>query len=217
MLFFGGSYGPGTGSSSDAWPPPMSLQPSPSAGSSVLALTLRPGYSGFAFLDGFGERAFGTCQLSRRPSDRPSVLVRLIQRLVGSTRPTCVAIGVSRRDGPEAAHLRRRAARLCRDLGLDVVIRPLATAFTRLGLASSTPGRNALARHLTQNFVPGLMHRCRKTLRRVWYRRPAWHALALAVSELVNVAPFSAAALVPAEGHRLPAFQSALRDALPRV
>lgn len=195
----------------------MSLRNIPTQRFSVLALTIRPGYSGFALLDGFGERAFGTCQLSRRPSDRPSVLVRLIQRLVGSTRPTCVAIGVSRRDGPEAAILRRRATRLCRDLGLEVVIRPLATAFTRLGIATRSPGRDALARHLTQNFVPGLIHRCRKTLKRIWYRRPAWHALALAVSELVAVAPLSAAALVPAEGHRLPAFQSSLRDALPRV
>lgn len=183
----------------------------------VLALMIHPGHSGYAALDGFGERAFGATQLSRVPAERASILVRLLGRLARRTRPTRIVLGVPRAADPFAASLREEARRACRRLHLDVVVRPLARALERLGAAGRPQGRNGLARHLTERFFPGLFHKFTARLGRLWKRRPAWHALALALSELVEVAPLSAAALAPAAGHRVPSFRNALRHALPAV
>ena len=71
----------------------------------VLALMIHPGHSGYAALDGFGERAFGTTQLSRVPSERASILVRLLGRLARRTRPTRIVLGVPRAADPFAASL----------------------------------------------------------------------------------------------------------------
>lgn len=133
------------------------------------------------------------------------------------TRPARVVLGIPPRDQPLAASLRRRATRLCRELGVPVAVRPVAGAFVRLGFQGRSRERNGLAKHLVRNFLPELFTRLRRGLDRFWYRRPSWHALALAVCELVDVAPMSAAALVPASGHRIIPFRDALRAAASRV
>jgi hypothetical protein len=145
------------------------------------------------------------------------MLVRLIEGLVRRVRPARVVLGIPPRDEPLAASLRRQALRLCRKLNVSVVVRPMAYAFGRLGFSGRSRERNGLANHLVRNFLPELFTRIRRSLNRLWHRRPAWHASALALSELADVAPLSAAALVPAVGHRVPAFKAALEAALPRV
>lgn len=179
----------------------------------MLALMLHPGYSGYAALDGWGGRAFGTSRLAGS-ADRASMLVRLVRRLARRLRPARVVLGIPARGAALAAPLRRATARACRALGLAVVSRPLRGALERLGAEGLPPSRNALARHLVGRFVPGLFHEFRDRLDRLWHRRPAWHAVALAVSELAEVSPMSAAALAPAAGHAVPAFARAVRHAL---
>lgn len=187
------------------------------AGPSTLALVLHPTFSGYAALDGFGARAFGTSRLRHDPRDRTPMLVRLIEGLIRRIRPTRIVLGIPPRDEPLAASLRRSASRLCRRLRVAVVVRPLDHARERLGFPKRSTERHGLARHLVRNFLPELFTRLRRGLDRYWYRRPAWHSVALALSELMAVAPLSAAALVPAAGHRVPAFKAALAAALPRV
>lgn len=189
-------------------------RPSPGTGPSVLALMLHPAYSGYAALDGYGALAFGTSYLARAAADRAAMLVRLVRRLVRRVRPGRVVLGVAASDGPLASSLRRLARRVAKRLRLEVVVRHLREACERLGMARRSRARNGLARHLVGNFVPELFHRFGERLDRLWHRRPAWHALALAVSEFAEFAPLSAAALVPAAGHGIPSFARALRGAL---
>lgn len=183
----------------------------------ALALVLHPTYSGYAALDGFGARAFGTSRLPPGPSDRTSMLVRLIEGLVRRVRPSRVVLGIPPRDEPLAASLRRAASALCRRLGVSVVVRPVAHALGRIGFDTRPRERNGLAKHVVRHFLPELFHRLRRGLDRLWHRRPAWHAAALALSELAEVAPMSAAALVGPSGHRLRPFRAALEASLARV
>ena len=192
-------------------------KPAPGPRPATLALVLHKTYSGYAALDGFGARAFGTARFGHSASDRSSMLVRLIGGLVRRVRPTRVVLGIPPGDGPLATSLRRYAERLCRRLRVPFVVRPVGEACGRVGFAGRSKERNGLARHLVRNFLPELFTRLRRGLDRFWYRRPAWHAAALALSELMAVAPLSAAALVPASGHRVPAFKAALAAALDRV
>lgn len=183
----------------------------------VLALMIHPGYSGYAALNGYGDHVIGTTYLSRRPRDCASMLVRLIQRLVERVRPQRVVLGISPRDATRVGSLRVCVRRLCKQLRLDVVTRPIGDAFKRLGVTTRFRSRNGFARYLIDHFVPDLFHRYTTRLARIWKRRPAWHALALTVSELVDLSPLSAAALVPASGHRIPSFTRALQHALSAV
>lgn len=201
-----------------AWPTLMSTTP-PARGATpaALALVLHPTYSGYAALDGFGARAFGTSRLPRNVSDRTSMLVRLIESLVRRVRPARIVLGIPPRDEPKALILRRLVSRLCSKLRVEVVVRPLACALERLGFSRRSTERNGLANHLVRNFLPELFTQLRRGLDRFWYRRPAWHAAALALSELVEIAPFSAAALVPASGHSVAPFRVALQAATARV
>lgn len=193
-----------------------SRKPPHEGGPTVLALMLHPGCSGYAALDGYGKRAFGTTRLSRI-ADRASILVRLLHRLARQARPVRVVLGIPPHDRTLNASLREVARRTCRRLHLNVVTRPLGHAFDRLGVADRAPSRNSLARYLIDHYVPELFHKFTARVERLWQRRPAWHALALAMSELVDVSPLSAAALAPAAGHRVPSFSRALQGAISAV
>lgn len=186
-------------------------------GPSVAAILLHPGYTGYAAVDGYGVLGFGSSWPARATSDQASVLVRLVTRLVRAIRPERVVIGVPSSGARVSSVVERLVAEACRGLRCTVVKRRLGTALRRLGAPARSKVRNGLARHLVDHFVPELFHRFTDGLERLSRRRPSWHALALALSELVEVAPFAAAALVPAAGHNLPTFRKALQLASSRV
>lgn len=145
------------------------------------------------------------------------MLVRLIARLVRRYRPARLVFGVTDCDTPAARSLRVIAARAARRLGVQALSRSVSAALSRLGFIARRGSPNGLAKHLAEHFVPMLRREVATVLDRFWHRRPAWHALAVALLELVEIDPFAAAALVPASGHAIPPFSTALRRALPTV
>lgn len=145
------------------------------------------------------------------------MLVELVRRLIRRHRPARLVLGVPARDTGVSRTLRDLAERAARNLGVPAISRSVGATLRRLGFVARHGARNGLAQFLTTHFVPALRHEVTMSLNRLWHRRPAWHALALALHELVEVAPFAAAALAPATGHEVPSFNLALRRATAAV
>ena len=71
-------------------------------------------------------------------------------------------------------------------------------------------GTRRLAEEIVQGFAPELREALPALRKSPWYRRPAWDALALALTELASRRPCTAAALGHAHAHRNPSFARAL-------
>lgn len=183
----------------------------------MLALVLHPGYSGYAALDGWGLKACRTSHLLHDGPNRAAMLVQLVTDLVRRYRPARVVVGVPPRDTDDTRALRLQATRVVASLQIAVFAQPIHHATEVLGFRPVRGSPNGLARHLTAHYFPQLVRRLTRDVSRFWYRRSAWHALALALAGLVEYRPFAAAALVPATGHALVAFTHALQAAALRV
>ena len=191
--------------------------PCAGGGSCVLALVLHPGYSGYAALDGWGLKACRTTHLLHDGPKRAAMLVQLVTDLVRRYRPARVVLGIPPRDTDDTRTLRMEAVRVVTALHVLVTTRPLHQAKAALGFRVERGTPDGLASHLAHRFFPQLIRRLTRDVSHFWYRRSAWHALAIALTELVEFRPFAAAALVPASGHAIAAFAHAVQAAALRV
>lgn len=173
----------------------------------VLAFQLHAGSSGQCVLDGFGL-APGGWKTSRVATRTTASLVHFIQRAVTRYRPAVVVLGVSRRDALSDAPLRDRAAAALRRRSVPFVIRHMREAYGLLRDHIRGTRREELAYTLVEGFLPDL--RSHLVLKRLRERRSAWHALALALVELVHRFPRAAAALATARAFSIRPFREAV-------
>lgn len=173
----------------------------------VLCLTLHPGASGHAVLDGYGVQRkgfFSTRYLVRGARTPLRSLRLLLKRSLLRYRPHCVVLGIADADVDLARELRDEARRIARAARVSVVTRWLREG--RLLIANRTHlGVEQLARRIAEGFLPDLGAEVQALRKNVWYRRPAWDALALALVELTHRRPRVAAALATSAA-RFPSF-----------
>lgn len=178
--------------------------------SRILALQLHAGMSGSAALDGFGL-APGSWRTSRVATRSADTLARYLRSLIRRFRPSVVVLGVSRRAAAVDTRLRRLACNLLRSLGVPVVVRHVREAYALLRGRIRGTHREELATTIVEGFLPELVGRAR--LKRIRDRRSAWHAIAVALVELIRRHPLSAAALATPRAFSIPPFRTALVQA----
>lgn len=170
---------------------------------------LHPGYSGYAAIDGFGVRAFATTHLPEA-TDPAAMLVRLVRRLLRQLRPKALVLGVPTRDEPSARELREIVFAHAAGVGVPVEARDLRVGLALIGLNRRVARRAALAEVLVRHFFPELAPEYTTALDRLWHRRPAWHALVLALHALVETHPRTAAAIARQSSRAIPSFWDAV-------
>lgn len=178
--------------------------------SRILAFQLHAGCSGTCVLDGFGLAPHGWFN-SRVATRSTEALTRLIRRSVRRFRPSAVVLGVSRRTAALDTMLRRTASAALRPLGIPVVVRHTREAYRLFRDRIRGTRREELAHTIAVNFLPDLVPGF--TPKRVRERRSAWHALALALVELVHRFPRAAAALATPRAFSIHPFRAALAAA----
>jgi len=166
--------------------------------------------SGFAALDGFGLVS-GSWKTSRVVTRSANALTRYLRWLVLRFRPSVVVLGVSRRTAAADTRLRRLACRALHSLGVPTVVRHVHEAYALLRGRIRGAHREELATTIVEGFLPELVGAAR--LKRIGDRRSAWHAIAVALVELVRRYPLSAAALATPYAFSILPFRTALAKA----
>jgi hypothetical protein len=138
-------------------------------------------------------------------------LERFLSRSIQRFRPSTIVLSVSRRTAPADEALRVHALTFLRSFRLPVVQRSVRDAYMLLRGRIRGAHRNELARTIAVNFLPEL--RDQLSLSQVRDHRSAWHALAVALVELVHRFPRSAAALATSRAFSIPQFRTALMKA----
>lgn len=179
--------------------------------SRVLALQLHAGMSGFAALDGFGLTP-GSWKTSRVATRSPQALARHLRALIRRFHPSVVVLGVSRRAEAVDLRLRRLACAVMRSLRVAVIVRHVREAYALLRGRIRGTHREELATTIVDGFLPELIGAA--SLRGVRDRRSAWHAIAVALVELVRRHPLSAAALATSRAFSIPTFRVALAKSI---
>jgi hypothetical protein len=165
----------------------------------VLALVATPRYAGAAVLDGWGlaPGGFETWDLrGRRSLDaKTDAVVARVRYLLLRHRPARVVVGVPVRDDWRCAIMRDRLSVFLRGRGQPVRERLSRDARLILLGRERGPERGALARALVSGFLPELSEVTTRGPEGTRYRSHGWEAAALAVAELVEIAPRAACAL----------------------
>lgn len=186
----------------------MRVPPAPS--SRILAFQLHAGCSGRCVLDGFGLTPDGW-KTSRTATRSVYSLTRFIHRSVKHFQPSAIVLGVSRRRAAADTDLRRRAFDALRPLGLPVVVRHMREAYQLFRGRVRGDQREELARTIAVNFLPDLEPTF--SPKRVRVARSAWHALALALVELIHRFPRAATALATPRAFSARPFRAAIATA----
>ncbi len=186
------------------------MRDSPALSSRILAFQLHAGCSGQCVLDGFGLAPEGW-KISRRATRTEQSLRAFLTGAVERFRPSAIVLGVSRRMTAIDAALRFHALSLLRSFGIPIVFRSVRTAYALLRGRVRGVRREDLARTIAQCFLPDL----ERVLTPAHARdhRSAWHALAVALVELVRRFPRAAFALATPRAFSNRPLHAALRKA----
>jgi hypothetical protein len=191
----------------------MSARIAPVDPARVLAVVPTPRLAGFAVIDGWGlaPDGFATWSLRVTKTDHGRVrsLTRRLLRSIRQHQPAVLVLGIPRFDVAKSCMLREVAATLAAACDLPVLVRSVADA--RRLLLGRTRGQvqRALSARLARGFFPELATvKSNATSER--YRCHAFEAVALALCELVDRAPLSAAAIAQTEAFGMGNFNAAL-------
>ncbi len=178
----------------------------PADATRVLAVVLHPTYSGLAVIDRWGLVAFVTWNFYRFRTETEllAALDRALLRALADHRPAYAVVATSRRDDPRARPMLRTARRVLAKAGVPVVIRSVATGRHLLLGRIKGDRPDDLPDRIARGFFPDLARWLRVDAagryehpdhERAHFRRHAWHAVALALDELVRRHPGAAFAL----------------------
>jgi hypothetical protein len=191
----------------------------PASSGRVLALVPASRYVGVAVVDctGLLPGSFATWNLEPLSRSRCHLTVEsrariICGRLLGTLdryRPSAVVLGVPRFDGHCTAALRDAAAKLAKAHGVVTVSRPVADGRELLLGRVRGPSLDAIATRLAKGFFPELGTVSHKGEARR-YHRHSFTAAALAVLELVERAPLSAAVIAKDAAFAMGTFNAAL-------
>jgi len=180
----------------------------------VLALVATPRYAGSAAIDGLGlcPGGFESWDLRHHGSldAKAQSLVARLRLLLLRHRPGRVVLGVPIRDDWRCATLRKHLHLFIAGRGEPVHVRESRVARHLVLGRERGPGRGALDRALVRGFLPELAAIARRGSESVRYRSHGWEAAALAVAELVEVAPRAAFALAQPQAFEVEAFRQAV-------
>ena len=181
----------------------------------ILAVVPTPCFSGHAVLDGWGlaPGSFATWKMGSLTTNEArcrSFNRRLLDSLQRH-RPAVLVLGISRHDDLRSRALRESASRLAARCGVFAVERPVSEARCLLLGCQRGSEDDALAACVANGFFPALerFRSPRQTIQRR-YRLHAFEAVALALLELVERAPLSAAAVARDEAFAMGRFNTAL-------
>jgi len=186
----------------------------PREGARVLALVATPRYAGSASIDGWGlcPGGFESWDIRRHGSldAKARSLAARARLLILRHRPGHIVLGVPIRDDWRCVILRKYLHAFLAARNQVAHIRE-SRAARRLVLGRERgPGRGALDRALVRGFFPELAVIGRRGAESVRYRSHGWEAAALAVAELVEIAPRSAFALARPPAFAVDAFRQAV-------
>ena len=181
----------------------------------VLAVVPRRQFSGHAVVDGWGlaPGSFATWDL-RWPATEEERIRSFRQHLIRSLhryRPGVLVLGIPRFADHLSRALRETAMQLAAAYGVPAVERSVAQARSLLLGCQRGSHDDALADKVTGGFFPELLGHLteRQSIQRK-YRRHAFEAAILALHELVERAPLSAAAVAKDAAFEMGTFNSAL-------
>ena len=185
----------------------------------VLALVPASRYIGHAVLDctGLAPASFATWNLEpNRPyEDRLRLFLLCLHHSLRVHRPAVLVLGVPRFDNDRLRVFRRIAAKLATAHGVSVVARRVDDARRLLFGRTRGDRLDALADRLVRGFFPQLaVPRTTGEARR--YHRNAFSAAAVALHELVERAPLSAAVIAKNEAFAMGRFNAALAESARR-
>jgi|GEM_PF-1258865 len=193
----------------------MFIRIAPAEPGRVLAIVPAPQFSGHAVVDGRGlaPGSFATWDL-RWPVTREEQILSFRRHLLRSLcryRPAVVVLGVPRFDDPVSDALREAAKQVATEHGVPTIERLVTQGRQLLIGCQRGPWDDALADRLVDGFFPELAgFRYKKQTIQRRYRRHAFEAAALAVLELVERAPLSAAVIAKDAVLAMGAFKAAL-------
>lgn len=193
----------------------MFIRIAPADPGRVLAIVLAPQFSGHAVVDGWGlaPGSFATWDL-HWPATREALLRsfrRHIVRSLSRFRPAVVVLGIPRFDDPASMALRETAMQIAAAYGVPSVERLVTQARQLLLSCRRGSCDDALAEKVMEGFFPELsaLRAGKQTIQRR-YRRHTFEAAALAVHELVERAPLSAAVIAKDAAFAMGTFNAAL-------
>lgn len=191
----------------------------------VLALVLSPRFAGYAVIDGFGlarqpriaPAGSWDLRAAKTRNVREATIRNLLARALRWHRPSAVVIGI---DPSEDQLVCDAIMRICSRYVSRVSVECRNAGIRALGWSRNVDMREATDR-LTRHFLPELASELRRYPRQrstssanTWrYRRTAWQAAALALRELAQLRPLSAAALVRDRPPRMPLLDEMARAA----
>lgn len=182
--------------------------------SRVLALVVAPRFSGAAVVDGFGLADFRSWNLKGHLTldEKARALAARAARLVRLHRPGRIVLGVPLREDSRGGLMRAEVRRALSRFGVALSERPVAEARRLVIGRARGSGANALHSAVVRGFFPELADRVRRTREAGAYWRHAFDACAVAVEELVGVAPRAAAALALPEAFASDALARAIAE-----
>lgn len=182
----------------------------------VLSFVFHTSYSGRVALDGFGlvDRSLLASRLGLRSrSEKFNVLKQLLRRSLRRFRPSVVVLGFSHCDSCTSRVLRDNAINVLRASHVPVVVRPVRDGHSMLCERVRGRRRNQLARAIVSGFLPELAARLPQTDGSDPRLRSLWHAVAVALRELLERFPRAAAALARPAAFRTGRFNTLLARA----
>jgi len=199
----------------------MCARIAPENSARVLAVVPTPRFSGHAVLDGWGldPGSFATWKLGSLTTDeeRFHFFDRRLLKSLRRFRPAILVLGIPRKDDRRSRVLRESARRLAVEYGVAVIEHPVSEARSLLLGCQRGHKNDALAACIANSFFPTLerFRSPRQTIQRK-YRLHAFEAVALALLELVERAPLSAAAVASDEAFAMGPFNAALAESARR-
>ena len=187
----------------------------------VLAVVPTPCFSGHAVLDGWGlaPGSFATWKLGSLTTDaeREQSFNRRLCESFQRHRPAVLVLGIPRHDDARSRGLREGACRIAASYGVRAIERRVSEARSLLLGCQRGCEDNALSACVANSFFPALrkFRSPKQTIQRR-YRLHAFEAVALALLELVERAPLSAAAVARDEAFAMGRFNAALAESARR-
>jgi hypothetical protein len=165
----------------------------------VFSLVPARRYAGLAVVDGFGmpEHGFQTCKLDRFRSlvEKKAAFALRLTRALRKFRPTLAVLGIPKYDDDTCRALRKVAETIFKSAGLPFVIRSVAESRHLLLGKYMGDSEDEFAKSIVSGFLPELARFLKPSAIIRQYRRHAWEAVGLAITELLGRAPLQAAAL----------------------
>ena len=187
----------------------------------VLAVVPTPQFSGHAVVDGWGlaPGSFATWKLGLFATNEARIrsFNRHLLQSLRRHRPAILVLGIPRQDEPRSQALRHAAIRLAVAHGVPAIVRPVTEARC-LFLGRQRGSRDdTLAACVVTGFFPelGPFRNPKQTIQRR-YRCHSFEAVALALHELVERTPLSAAVISKDDAFAMGRFNAALTESARR-